>query len=230
MKDFIPKWDTSLTDFMPNSVNFIDVTGIRFDKLVPLYPIGRQSYGIIWRCKCDCGNICDIRTSYLRNGHTRSCGCLAAILLKQDRLRGKDNCRYKGHEKITGTFLCKIKWGAKIRNIEFDDNLTCELLWELYLSQNKRCALSGIYLRFEDISRCMTLKTASLDRIDSSKGYIEGNVQWVHKDINKMKLHYNQSNFIGMCTAIVEYQMKLTNSDSLDTLKKKLKEGMNEDN
>lgn len=48
-------------------------------------------------------------------------------------------------------------------------------------------------------------QTASLDRIDSSKGYVLGNIQWVHKDINKMKLDYDQDYFIDICRRIAEY-------------------------
>jgi len=44
--------------------------------------------------------------------------------------------------------------------------------------------------------------TASLDRIDSSKGYIEGNVQWVHKMVNMSKQQYTQEEFINMCIAV----------------------------
>lgn len=29
-----------------------------------------------WKCKCDCGNESEVRGTYLRNGHTSSCGCL----------------------------------------------------------------------------------------------------------------------------------------------------------
>jgi len=49
----------------------------------------------------------------------------------------------------------------------------------------------------------MKQQTASLDRIDSSKGYIEGNVQWVHRKINMMKQSYTQEEFIELCQAVV---------------------------
>jgi len=45
-------------------------------------------------------------------------------------------------------------------------------------------------------------RTASLDRKDSSKGYIEGNVQWVHKDINMMKRHYTEEYFLRLCSLV----------------------------
>lgn len=47
-------------------------------------------------------------------------------------------------------------------------------------------------------------QTASLDRIDSSKGYIPGNVQWVHKDVNKMKLALSEKRLLELCTLIVQ--------------------------
>lgn len=46
--------------------------------LTALYPTNkRQLTNIIWHCKCDCGNECDVSLMYLTNGHTSSCGCLS---------------------------------------------------------------------------------------------------------------------------------------------------------
>lgn len=46
--------------------------------------------------------------------------------------------------------------------------------------------------------------TASIDRIDSSNGYIEDNIQWVHKDVNMMKQKMTNIELIEMCKLIVE--------------------------
>ena len=43
---------------------------------------------------------------------------------------------------------------------------------------------------------------ASLDRIDSSKGYVEGNLQWVLSEVNMMKQQYSQDRFIEICKAV----------------------------
>mgnify|MGYP007044016634 CR=1 FL=1 len=56
--------------------------------------------------------------------------------------------------------------------------------------------------------RKLGINTASLDRIDSSKGYIEGNVQWVHKDINWMKQDFNEEYFIFLCSEITKNKGK----------------------
>lgn len=61
----------------------------------------------------------------------------------------------------------KIKQSAIKRKIEF--NVSVDYLWNLFLKQNKRCAITNDVIH--------DFKTASLDRIDSSKGYIESNVQ-----------------------------------------------------
>jgi len=55
--------------------------------------------------------------------------------------------------------------------------------------------LSGLDISF-------TGKTASLDRIDNEKGYVEGNVQWVHKDINNMKHTYPNDYFVNLCQQV----------------------------
>jgi len=58
-------------------VSIKDITGQRFGRLVVIEIAGRsKSQNVKWRCKCDCGNECIVNGSYLRGGHTQSCGCL----------------------------------------------------------------------------------------------------------------------------------------------------------
>lgn len=57
-----------------------DITGQRFGKLVALYPDTKEvSTPQKWICRCDCGNLCSVSITNLRNGHTQSCGCLQKI-------------------------------------------------------------------------------------------------------------------------------------------------------
>ena len=54
-----------------------DITGQRFGRLVALQPTEqRQNQNVIWKCKCDCGNITYVPTNSLTSGNTQSCGCL----------------------------------------------------------------------------------------------------------------------------------------------------------
>lgn len=39
--------------------------------------------------------------------------------------------------------------------------------------------------------------------MNTSEGYVKGNVQWVHKDINLMKNALDQEYFVNLCTKVV---------------------------
>lgn len=145
-----------------------------------------------WLCKCDCGTIKNYMTSELTTGLRESCGC-------QDR-------RKRGFKEITGRFYCSIRQGARERGLEFIVNI--EQLWELFIKQQRKCAISGVEIKFEPSRELMMEKTASLDRIDSSKGYILGNIQWIHKDINKMKNNMSESEFFNWIDIIHAHRNK----------------------
>ena len=52
--------------------------GMRFGKLTVVGQTNEKDYNgyFLWECKCDCGNIIKTRMSSLRNGNTKSCGCI----------------------------------------------------------------------------------------------------------------------------------------------------------
>ena len=48
----------------------------KFGKLLVLERAGSDKQRrALWKCQCDCGNITIVRGTYLRSGHTISCGC-----------------------------------------------------------------------------------------------------------------------------------------------------------
>lgn len=55
---------------------YIDLTGMRFGRLVAMYRSKKDCAVTIWHCVCDCGKEVDVRAGHLRNGHTQSCGCM----------------------------------------------------------------------------------------------------------------------------------------------------------
>jgi len=42
----------------------------------PNYHAGRHTELAMWNCVCECGNKTTVRAGTLRNGNTKSCGCL----------------------------------------------------------------------------------------------------------------------------------------------------------
>lgn len=55
----------------------IDLTGQKFGRLLVLYECGRaKGCRVLWKCRCDCGNECIVRSAQLKSQRTQSCGCL----------------------------------------------------------------------------------------------------------------------------------------------------------
>ena len=105
--------------------------------------------------------------------------------------------RKKSSEKICITFFKKIQSNAIKRGLSFD--LDIDYLWDLFLKQNKKCALTKVDINIVNatISYNYHLNTASLDRIDSSKGYEKDNIRWVHKAINHIKSDIDDNDIDG---------------------------------
>jgi hypothetical protein len=54
-----------------------DLTGQKFGRLTALEPTDkRKGTSVVWQCECECGNICEVRSTSLTTGNTKSCGCL----------------------------------------------------------------------------------------------------------------------------------------------------------
>jgi hypothetical protein len=146
--------------------------------------------------KCFCGNIFNkpISRMFYKN-QTQSCGCLY-----RNRV-GKNHFQWKGVGDLSAQHFKRIIHNAKARSINF--NVTIEDLWNLYMAQKGLCALSGLPIIFGNKSKHFSsIATASLDRIDSSKGYELGNIHWVHKHINSMKQDFSLDYFYGLCADI----------------------------
>ena len=54
----------------------IDIAGCRFGRYTALYRARTNSNGSGWMCRCDCGTERVVSTGNLRNGNSKSCGCL----------------------------------------------------------------------------------------------------------------------------------------------------------
>jgi len=89
------------------------------------------------------------------------------------------------------------KRGGLSRGLSWD--LEPEHILKLYEQQDGVCALTGWPIGWSEKGLTATV---SIDRIDSTEGYIKGNVQLLHKDVNMAKQAYSQEYFISMCEAV----------------------------
>lgn len=168
-----------------------------------------------WVVQCDCGTRKVVLGSSLTGERgSKSCGCEVGMK------KGSLHKLWCGHGEMSGSFWCKLKETAEKRGHEV--KITPKEAWELFTNQGGKCALSGLPIKFavDAFSHSHGATSASLDRINSKKGYVSGNVQWVHKMINRMKWGLVQDAFIGLCRKVSEYaemnQIQSTKPDGVD--------------
>jgi hypothetical protein len=79
-------------------------------------------------------------------------------------------------------------------------------LWE---EQNGQCAFTGLPLRLRnEKQKNDNIFTASLDRIDSSVGYVKGNVQYVSVALNLAKKDLSDEHFRDRLQSLFEAYSK----------------------
>lgn len=179
-----------------NEIKYQDITNQRFGYLVAIKKVERKHNKTIWLCHCDCGKNVEKSLSSLKTcKDTISCGC-------QRHIKGNTNKLYKGCGNLTGHRWSSIRKSAKNRKLEF--TITIQYAWDLLVKQDFKCAISGLDIILYDHWKRGN-NTASLDRIDSNKGYVEENVQWVHKHINKIKQDFDEEYFKYLCSKIYQH-------------------------
>lgn len=113
--------------------------------------------------------------------------CNAKRKMKQvnasPRLRAlRNKAARKSHQKNARNFLVQLlvqsKRSATKKTMEIDIDI--DFLINLWDKQDGLCAMTGIKM----VHARNNLRSISIDRIDSSKGYIRGNIQLVCKSAN----------------------------------------------
>jgi len=169
------------------------LVGKVFGDLKVIKQVSGDGHCAIWQCECSCGNLTNVKSPCLRRKEIKSCG------------KCKEHYNWKGFGEISGHYFATLKQGAKKRGIKF--SLKIKELWNLFLKQDRKCTMSGDKLYFAR-SYGATEQTASLDRIDSTKGYEFGNVQWIHKDYQTMKWNRTEKDFFDLIRKAYEYRLK----------------------
>lgn len=133
----------------------IEMIGKRFGKLVVLKESGRGKRGLLYECKCDCGNNAIFPGKYLRDGINKSCGCLNHGLSKTRPYRVWGNMKKRCSNKNCPDYP---RYGG--RGITY-----CEE-WESFES-----FWNDMKDGYED--------HLTLDRINVNGGYSKDNCRWV---------------------------------------------------
>lgn len=135
-------------------------------------------------------------------GKRTTCKKCQAIRATEYRQKNKDfvakiKVNYRNSfDGFIQTSLGECRRRSKYNNKEF--NLDSEFLSSLWQSQNGLCKFTGQPLEYTKAPKIKNPFQASLDRIDSSKGYTKDNVRWVCWFINQMKMDYSEEEFIKL--------------------------------
>jgi hypothetical protein len=123
---------------------------------------------------------------------------------------GERSPNWKGAGLIGASHFNSIQRGALRRGIPFE--IQIEDLVKLWEVQEGRCALTGQVLLLpsfrerKQFSHTDRLKIGSIDRIDSTKGYVHGNLQWVTTYVNLAKNNRSQQEFLEMVQQVYEHR------------------------
>lgn len=162
--------------------------------------------------KCDkCGKLFKRKPSALtkgkkRNQHFYYCS-------KQCADTGKGNKELYKWADNRKDELSPFRWYIRVssyRDKEMD--LTPEYLKDLFELQGKTCVYSGVTLNlwnYKDRGGNDKIRTASLDRIDSTKGYVKGNVQFVSMAANLFKHTMTHEQTLEFCKIIANHHSKI---------------------
>lgn len=168
----------------------IDRTGERYGRLIvieraPNFVCSSGRQLVMWRCKCDCGNITNVSTNSLRSGLTTSCGCWnyeqQKSSITKHRIHGDTNGEfrllYEKWNKIKSR--CYSECCHSYKNYGGRGIKMCDEWKNDYLSF-KQWALSNGYD-----------KHLSIDRIDVNGDYCPWNCRWV---TNKQQQNNKRNN------------------------------------
>jgi thiol-disulfide isomerase/thioredoxin len=133
-----------------------------------------------------------------RNKQYYNSSCTPCKMI-ESKLKYKNNKIYRDIIKLRSTEYRNTETGFKSqllhdtkKNKKFEDyELNLIVLNELQKIQNNKCSITGIEL----VWKPNNIYQASIDRIDSSKGYLKNNIQLVLHPINRMKLDYTTDKF-----------------------------------
>lgn len=143
-----------------------DIVNQKFGKLTVLSNTKKttKDHYTIWKCQCDCGNVCEVDSHSLQRGNTQSCGCLRKEKAKEVTILTKIDLLHQKFGKLT-----------VIKDVGILDNAHC---WKCICDCGKEIIVKGIYLRSGHKNSCGCLKQ-SVGEYNIEQQLKQNNIQYL---------------------------------------------------
>jgi len=145
---------------------FMDLTGQKFNRLTVIKRVeNNKLQKTMWLCKCECGNEIVVCGYSLKNGHTKSCGCLRKENLERFHKQNTLATGIAGMRNVINSYKQKA-YNYVLTEKQFEE-ITQQPCYYCGAKPNNRANrkdCNGVYIY------------NGLDRVDNTKGYTVENV------------------------------------------------------
>lgn len=180
-----------------------NISGQRFGRLVATSQAGSNKAGTaLWNCDCDCGKTLQTLGTSLRNGNTRSCGCLI-----KDQNKEPKHILPTGNASFNALLVSYTK-SADRRGIE----------WMLTKKEFRTLTAQDCYYcgtpasaQFKSSKNCNgSYRYNRIDRYDNLLGYTLANSVSCCSKCNYAKRTMVAEKYIAHCARVAKHQERHT--------------------
>ncbi len=121
-----------------------------------------------------------------------------------NRLVSSPNFKLRQKDELSPfrIYICKLKQRLDSLGNKKECNIDAVYLKKMWEKQNGICPYTELKMRLRDYNGPSSPHTASLDRIDSNLGYIEGNVEFVCMAVNFAKNDFSKEETMNFFNSV----------------------------